>query len=197
MNDLLTDLGFKTLPDDYSVYHGFDLNGLVGDGFFVGGTGCWTRRNMNALYEVNPGVELTRSIIYSSGLGGVTLDKRLRLHDRLIISTGFMVGGGGTRMEIRQLDESIDWTDLEKMEEGFFNDYLELKKRYFVFQPRMAAMYRVLPVFWIRVEAGYNLSYSKEGWFTTVDENRFDIIGPARHSSMDGWTLSIGPWFGF
>jgi len=72
-----------------------------------------------------------------------------------------------------------------------------LKKNFFLVQPRVALMYRVLPVFWIKLEAGYMLSYSKNGWQTIVNDQKYDIADPAKDTSLNGLTISISPWFGF
>jgi hypothetical protein len=197
LNDLFNTLGFNDLSSMSSLYHGFDFQGLVGNGNFVGGFGAWSRERQNNQATINNNISVTRNLKYRSGMGGISFDKRYRLSDRWIFSTGLLLGGGGTQFEIDQLSDDIDWQQLEADSLGSYNDYMRFKKRYCLLQPRVSLMYRVLPVFWIKVEAGYILSYSKNGWQNIVNDHKYDVSGPANETSLNGFTISITPWLGF
>jgi len=71
-----------------------------------------------------------------------------------------------------------------------------MKKKYFIFQPKVMVMYRILGWLAFRAEVGYMTSYSSKGW--EVSRNGISIKGEnPPDMNMDGLTLSIGPWFGF
>jgi len=196
-NDLFGSLGFDNLSEINNLYHGFDLQGLVGNGYFIGGYGVWMGQQQSVNYTVGSSIPVGRNLKYNSGMGGVSLDKRYRLSDKWIASAGIMVGGGGTRFEIDQIENTVDWKQMDSDTSGSYNDYLQLGKKYVLLQPRVSLMYRVLPVFWIKIEAGYMLSYSKNSWQQILDGNKHDIAGPGNETSLNGFTLSVSPWFGF
>jgi len=198
INALIESLGFNGMANDGMIYHGIDGHGLIGNGFFLGGMGGWAGLSRQGVYTLPAeDVNVFRDLKYRTSIWGVTFDKRYRPADRLILSAGFQIGGGKNRIEMYQIDENIDWDQLESVSTDTYNDYLELKKKYFLLQPRVAVMYRVLPVFWIKLEAGYMTSYSRNGWRTIVEDNKYEITGPADGASLSGFTISISPWFGF
>ncbi len=195
VNSLFEDLGAKALSPLNSVYHGFELQGLIGDGYFIGGLGGWTGSTQQCSYTIDANTPVGRSLRYRSGLGGVTLDKRFRAGDRWLLSYGFMFGGGGSKIEIYQTEKDITWSDIDST--SSHNSYLQFKKNYLLLQPHVALTYRVLPVFWIKIEAGYMLSYSKSGWRNVFHDEKYDVAGPSNETSLNGLTISISPWFGF
>ncbi|MDO9548942.1 MAG: hypothetical protein Q7J65_08285 [Candidatus Marinimicrobia bacterium] len=197
LNDLFGSLGFDNLSEINNLYHGFDLQGLIGNRYFIGGYGVWTGQKQSINYTVGSSDQVNRNLKYNSGLGGVSLDKRYRLSDRWIASAGLMVGGGGTQFEIDQIENTVDWNQMDPDTNGSYNDYLQLRKNYVLLQPRISLMYRVLPVFWLKVEAGYMLSYSKNGWQQILNDNKHDIAGPGNETTLNGFTISVSPWFGF
>ena len=197
LNDLFNNLGFGGLSNVNKIYHGFDLQGLIGSEYFIGGHGIWAGQKQSINYTISSSDQVSRNLKYNSGMGGISLDKRYRLSDRWIFSAGLMLGGGGTRFETDQIESSIDWNQVDTDTSGSYNDYLQLKKAYFLCQPRVSIMYRILPVFWLKIEAGYMLSYSKNGWQQILNDNKHDIAGPTDDKSLDGFTISISPWFGF
>lgn len=197
INDLYGTLGFNELSGFNNLHHGFDLQGLIGNGYFIGGYGVWTGQKQSIHYTIDQATPVYRDIKYTSGMGGISLDKRYRLGDRWMLSAGIMVGGGSTRLEIDQFEKTVDWHEIGLDTTGSYNDYLQLQKKYTLLQPRIAMMYRVLPVFWIKVEAGYMLSYSRNGWQQILNDNKHSIDEPGNDSSMSGFTVSISPFFGF
>lgn len=197
LNALFSSLGLSEMSAQGAIYHGFELQGLIKNGFFIGGLGVWSGTSRQDDINISDDVTVTRSLKYRTGLGGFTLDKRFRPADKWIFALGGMVGWGNTRFEIHQTEANIDWEELEDYTTGTYNDYFELKKKYLLLQPRASLMYRVLPVFWIKVEAGYQLSYSRKGWQSILNENEYEIVAPANDTSLNGFTLTISPWFGF
>ena len=198
MNLLFTSLDFEELSELNNLYHGFDLQFLIGNGVFLGGYGAWTgqKQNISALVN-NQSVPVYRNLQYNSSYGGFTIDRRYRISDKIILSAGVMFGGGNTRFQIEQVENDIDWNQMDTDTSGSYNDYLKMKKQYLLCQPRVSVMYRVLPVFWIKIEAGYSLSYSKNGWQQIFNDNKHDITEPGKSGSLNGLTVSISPWFGF
>jgi len=197
MNTLFGTMGFDELADINNLYHGFDLQVLVGNGYFLGGYGVWTGQKQSINYNINSTVPVFRNLQYTSGYGGMTLDKRYRISDKIMFSTGVMIGGGNTRFSVEQIENNIYWNQIDSDTSGSYNDYLCFKKRFVLCQPRVAVIYRVLPVFWLKFEVGYSLSYSKNGWQQIIDDNKHDIAEPGNNNSLDGLTISISPWFGF
>jgi hypothetical protein len=41
------------------------------------------------------------------------------------------------------------------------------------------------------------LSYSKSGWRNILIDNKYDVTGPDKEVALNGFTISISPWFGF
>jgi hypothetical protein len=197
LDDLLESLDFSALPLKASIYHGFDFQGLVGNGFFLGGVGTWTGSSELVVVTLDDQVKVTRDLRYRSKVWGVTLDKRKRLEDRWIVSAGLMLGGGRTSLQLYQVDGNFDWNELDQYPAVSFNDFVDLKKKYLLAQPRVALMYRVLPAFWLKLEAGYLLGYSAKGWKTYLDDSDFSIDGPSHDTALQGFTISISPWLGF
>jgi len=195
VNNLFEELGAKSLSPLSSVYHGFELQGLIGDGYFIGGFGGWTGSTQQCSYAIDANIPVERNLRYRSGLGGVTLDKRFRAGDRWLLSYGLMLGGGGSKIEIYQTEQDIAWGDIDST--SSYNSYLQFKKSYLLLQPHVALTYRILPVFWIKIEAGYMLSYSKSGWRNILYDEKYDVAGPSNETSLNGLTISISPWFGF
>ncbi|HDP68449.1 MAG TPA: PDZ domain-containing protein [Candidatus Marinimicrobia bacterium] len=197
INDLFGSLGFNELSEINNLHHGFDLQGLVGNGWFIGGYGVWTGQQKSINYTVDPATPVYRNLQYKSGMGGAALDKRFRLGDRWMLSTGLMIGGGSTKFEIDQFEKTVEWQELGLDTTGSYNDYLQLQKKYTLLQPRIALMYRIMPILWIKLEVGYMLAYSKNGWQQILNDNKHDLGGPVNDSSMSGFTVSISPFFGF
>jgi hypothetical protein len=106
-----------------------------------------------------------------------------------------MLGGGGSKIEVYQTEQDIAWGNIDST--SSYNSYLQFKKKYLLLQPRVALTYRVLPVFWIKIEAGYMLSYSNSGWRNILHDEKYDVAGPSNETSLNGLTISISPWFGF
>ena len=72
-----------------------------------------------------------------------------------------------------------------------------MKRDYFLFQPKAVAMYRILDWLAIRAEGGYMMSHAtSSGWQANFAGTDYSIEG-SPNTSLDGFTFTIGPWFGF
>jgi hypothetical protein len=58
-------------------------------------------------------------------------------------------------------------------------------------------MYRVNSWLGFRAEGGYMLSYSyHNGWNADLCGDAYEVEN-SPNTSFDGFTISVGPWFGF
>jgi hypothetical protein len=77
------------------------------------------------------------------------------------------------------------------------NNAIEIEKNYIMFQPKAVVMYKILDWLSIRAEGGYIISHSfTNGWNAISCDDDFEIEN-SPETSFDGYTISIGPWFGF
>lgn len=201
MNQLVTSLGFEALPRNGILLQGGGGKGPIGNGWFIGGMGAGYGLDRTIRLQ-NQGMggltNVRRHIHYGTSFGGVTLDKRLRLTKNLVTGAGFLLGGGGTSLEISQSDGAYDWTSLNESFNQGDNSYLKIKKSYLIFQPKVMFMVRLTPWLAIRSEAGYMLGYSfKKGWEAQVAKEKFEMMDAPANNNLTGFTFSIGPWFGF
>jgi hypothetical protein len=66
-----------------------------------------------------------------------------------------------------------------------------------MFQPKATVMYRLIDWLSIRAEGGFMLSHSyTNGWDAISCEDNFEIAN-SPETPYQGYTISIGPWFGF
>jgi len=201
MNQLVTSLGFNALPENGILMQGGGGKGPIGNGWFIGGMGAGfgLDRNITLGGQGGAGQNLfRRRIHYGTAFGGVTLDKRFRLSKNLVTGAGFLLGGGGTTLEISQSDGVLDWSTLSTTFGQGKNSYLKIHKSYFIVQPKVMFMVRLTPWLAIRSEAGYMLGYSfKKGWEAEVADDTFEMMNAPENNSLTGLTFTIGPWFGF
>ncbi len=196
IDDVISSTGFSKLPGGF-IHHGGGLSFLIGRGFFLGGMYAGRNTSKSTGYSFAADTDVTRYLKFTSKFGGITLDKRFRPSERLITSAGFMFGWGSKKLLVSQMEGSFDWEQIDtKLSESYYN-LVELKKKYAVFQPKISVMYRVAAVFWLKLEAGYMLSYSGKDWQNVFAEKKYDISNTPKNSSLNGLTIMIGPWIGF
>jgi len=189
LNHILDNYGFQGLDESGILLHGGGGKGNVGKGWFLGG--------MGAGYTTIDGDDVTRRMLFSTGYGGVTLDKRLAITNKMVTSFGFMLGWGGHNLQISQTDGSYDWSSLNEDMDSSANNAIELDKNYILFQPKVMLMYRILDWLGIRAEGGYMLSHSfSNGWNAVSCDDDFEVSN-SPDTPFQGYTVSIGPWFGF
>ncbi|MCD4819785.1 MAG: PDZ domain-containing protein [Candidatus Cloacimonetes bacterium] len=202
----------ETFSEKGFLMHGGGGKGNVGKGWFIGGMGAGYENEETTRYDwahyndagIMDTVQVSRKVKYGFSFGGVTLDKRFALSKKIIMSGGFLLGAGHNFIELSQRDDTdglgnfdFETNPNQHMDENYYYaSSLELEKDYFLFQPKVMVMYRILGWLSFRAEAGYITSYSSKGWKTK--RNGISVkTENAPDMNMDGLTLSIGPWFGF
>ncbi len=197
INYILDEYGFNGLDEKGILMHGGGGNGNVGKGWFLGGMGAGYTIDKKKGHTTDEGESVTRRMLYSNAFGGVTLDKRVAITKNLVTSLGFMLGWGGHNLQISQTDGSYDWDSLNEDMDSSLNNAVEIEKNYIMFQPKATVMYKILDWLSIRAEGGYMLSHSfTSGWDAISCEDNYEIDN-SPETSYDGYTVSIGPWFGF
>ncbi len=197
INHILETYGFTGLDEKGILMHGGGGNGNVGKGWFLGGMGAGYSIDKKKGHVTDDGDSVTRRMLYSNAYGGVTLDKRIALTKNLVTSLGFMLGWGGHNLQISQTDGDYDWDFLNDDMDSSANNAIELEKNYIMFQPKATVMYKILDWLSIRAEGGYMLSHSYTGgWDAVSCEDNF-VVANSPETPYQGYTISIGPWFGF
>ena len=197
INYILDEYGFNGLDEKGIFMNGGGGKGNVGKGWFLGGMGAGYSIDRKRGYLIGDSLNVTRRMYYSNGFGGVTLDKRFAVSKKIITSLGFMLGWGGHTLEVSQTDGNYDWSSLNDDMDASANNFIEMKRSYIIFQPKAMLMVRILDWLGIRAEAGYFLSHSfTSGWESVSCGDDFEIAN-SPDTSYDGYTISIGPWFGF
>ena len=197
VNEIITSCGFTKLREDGLFLNGGGGKGMIGKGWFIGGMGAGYSIDRKIGYELNDTLNVTRRMKYSTGYGGITLDKRIPISRKIIPAIGFMLGWGGNTLEISQTRGDYEWTKMKTQLESSNNNYIKMEKSYIMFQPKIACMYKINSWLGIRAEAGYMLSYSyHSGWNAKVCDDTFEVKN-SPETSYDGYTFTIGPWFGF
>ena len=192
INELLTNIHpyLDTFDDQGLFMHGGGGKITVGRGLYIGGMGAGRGRTRNFRC-----VEFGNStqIVYGTIFGGVTLDKRYALTDNIIISPGFMLGVGSHNVHITSTDGHFDWQNPM----AGYSYSASYNRSFFVVQPRFELMYRLLGWLAIRGEIGYIYGYTGEkGWKAITEESTYTVIN-SPSTSFEGFTFSLGPWFGF
>ena len=198
INSVITDLGFNSLRTNGLLLNGGALKITIGNGWHIGFAGAGYSLDHKAGYTLTDGTQVTRRMNFSTGFWGGTLDKLFPLSKTFIIGPGFMLGGGSTSLKVAQTSGDYVWTDIHNQLLDPYNNYFELQKSYLLFEPRVSLLIRLKSWLGIYTEAGYMLSYSfTNGWNAKLDEETYEIKSSPTNSSYDGWTISVGPWFGF
>ena len=197
INHVLEAYGFSGLNEEGILMQGGGGNGNMGKGWFIGGMGAGYSIDKKKGYITEEGTSVTRRMLYSNAYGGVTLDKRFAITKSMVASLGFMLGWGGHNIQISQTDGDYDWLSLNDDMDSSSNNSLELEKNYIMFQPKATVMYRLIDWLSIRAEGGFMLSHSyTNGWDAISCEDNFEIAN-SPETPYQGYTISIGPWFGF
>ena len=197
INHVLDAYGFNGLDEKGILMQGGGGHGNVGKGWFIGGMGAGYSIDKKKGHITEDGEPVTRRMLYTNSYGGVTLDKRIAITKNLVTSLGFMLGWGGHNLQISQTDGAYDWLELNDDMDKSANNAIELEKNYIMFQPKATIMYRIIDWLSIRAEGGYMLSHSYTGgWDAVSCEDNFEIDN-SPETPYQGYTISIGPWFGF
>lgn len=213
INKLLLDLDFKeeTFSEDGFLLQGGGGKGTIGKGWFIGGMGAGFEDEATTKHDwihYKEGVldtsTISRKAEYKISFGGVTLDKRFAISRKFVGSFGFLLGTGKNSIKISQTDDNgeIPNFDFEDDPSGQMDEYydyksnLSLEQKFIVFQPKVMMMYRINSWLGIRAEAGYMASYSSKGWKAKRNGESIKIDNEP-DTNMNGYTFTIGPWFGF
>ena len=190
------------LPTDGILFQGGGGKGNVGQGWFLGGMGAGysTERKKHTLLELedSEAIAVLRRYKYSAHFWGVSLDKRFAITDRFLISPGFMIGGAGHKLTLSQVSGDLVWDEFEKQLLSTHNVNETLRKGYVMVQPRFEMLFMMVED-WLglRCEVGYLFGYSRyNGWKNEIAGDDYEVPN-SPNSSFEGWTFSIGPWFGF
>jgi hypothetical protein len=199
VNNLITDFSFSELDDSGIFMNGIGGKGNIGKNWFIGGYGVWYSKDIKRGHDLdNDGSnDVMRRMLFSTSYGGVTLDKRYALSKKFITSLGFMLGWGGYSMEVNQTNGNYDWNNANNQLAASDNNYVQFTKDFILFQPKVSLMYRVNDWLGFRAEGGYMVSYSyHNGWNAKLCEDVYEVEN-SPNTSFDGFTISVGPWFGF
>ncbi|MFO7896331.1 MAG: PDZ domain-containing protein [Candidatus Cloacimonadales bacterium] len=174
------------------ILHGGGGKGNVGKDWMLGGMGAGYTHETSQKTANNE----IRKVTIDIGYAGVTLDKRYAFTEKFVVAGGFMLGVGHQSVKISQTDGEFVW-DFDDTEAVSNSSVLDMRKDYFVFQPKAVAMYRILDWLAIRAEGGYVMSHPfYTGWRTESGDNDY-TVQDSPNSPFEGLTLTIGPWFGF
>jgi len=212
INVILSDLGFKdeTFSEDGFLLQGGGGKGFVGKGWFLGGMGAGYSNSETSKHDWEHYMngELVTSTVsrkaeYEVSYGGVTLDKRFGITKNIITSLGFMIGWGENGIKISQRDKngSLPNFDFDNPSENLDQNYdyvskLKLNQEFILFQPKAMVMFRILDWLSLRSEVGYMISHSTDGWKAKWNGETVKLEN-APDSTLDGLTVTVGPWFGF
>lgn len=168
----------------------------VGKGFFIGGQVTTFEDTKKTSNPADPTYNIW--LRYNNTMGGVTLDKRIPITKNLITSVGFMLGGANHEMEFINTDGNYDWDSMDTVISASNNTHFLINKTYALVQPRAELMYRILPWLGLRAEGGYAYGYAlTEDWRVRGMEGDGYTIKNSPKTKYEGFTVSIGPWFGF
>lgn len=196
VNEVITSLGFAKLRDDGLFMNGGGGKITIGNGLMVGGMGVGYSLDRKIGYTINDTM-VTRRMNYQNSYWGITLDKRLPISRKFISEIGMMLGWGSHTLEVSQTNGVYNWQDLDAQLGESANNSIQMEKRYIFLQPKVACLYKINSWFGLRAEVGYLLSHSyHSGWNVRVCDDTFEMIN-SPDTSYNGFTFSVGPWFGF
>jgi len=196
VNKILNQLGFDEQPEDGILMIGGGGKGPIGKGFFIGGYAVgYEDEQKKGITDSEGNKGGTKWLRYSTGMGGVTLDKRIPLTSKLITSLGLMLGGASHTLEVTKTDALYNWDNLG--DDTNFTNYT-MHRDYLVAQPKAEVMFRILSWLAIRGEVNYTYGYSpQKGWkIRGFSSEEFNVTG-SPSTEYQGISYSVGPWFGF
>lgn len=173
LNTLLEANGFAPLPEGMLLMGGSGGGGLL-TGFRFGGWGAGGELSS---------VQGDRVARLSLGLGGFLLSYALFSHAMYDAAVGLLIGGGGAELTLldhhsASFEEAIRTPAHTVLERGFF-----------LVQPQVSLVYRVLNWLSVKVSAGYMFTVGGS-W---VQEGR-ELPGPP--ADFNGWSVMVMAEFG-
>lgn len=196
VNYLMTNMNFGKLNEDGILMQGGGGKGHVGKGFFIGGAGYAYTTNDKVPDPSDANYHLWME--YSNTFGGVTLDKRVPITKNLVGSIGFLLGGGGHTLEVMKNNSNYDWNSWNATFLNSQNNHAKISRSYVLVQPKAEVLVRLLSWMGIRGEAGYVYGYApSKGWKVEGMNGETIDIKNAPDTEYQGYSFSVGPWFGF
>jgi len=198
VNRLMAGLGLKEYNENGVLTQGFAGKGHVGKGFFIGFqvNGFDDSRTKRDTISVGGPYDLT--VKYNLSLVGATVDKRFAIAPWLVTSIGVMLGGGTQEVEFTRVNQHFEWpTSIDTVTQGNFNSTLH--RGYLMVQPRAELLFRILPWLGLRAEGGYVYTYAPySGWRAKgADDGDMVEVQGSPDTPLEGFSVGIGPWFGF
>lgn len=200
VNELISSFGFTELNSEGLFLNGGGGQMNIGKNVFIGGMGAAYSidRKINHTLENEQG-EFLKNVIrrmnFRTGYGGVTIDKKHGLTNRIHGSYGGMLGWGSYRLEVSQTDGDYNWTDLDNQLDHEFNNHLNLSRSFIFVQPKVTLSYQVTGWLAFRGEVGYLLGHSyHSGWNAELCTDKFEVKN-SPDTSFNSFTFSLGPWF--
>jgi hypothetical protein len=195
VNQLITSIGFSKLPEDGVLTHGFAFKGNVGKGWMLGGQFQFYGDSK----KVNEG-DYINSMDYSMFVGGATLEKRIPITRNFITSMGLMIGGASHSVDLVRSNGDYYWPSAGQTTQDIMdgNTYANISKGYILVQPKFEMMYSLLSWLALRGEVGYIYGYGPtSGWKISHNDTETYELKNSPDTPFEGFTVSIGPWFGF
>lgn len=199
--DLIKNTGFEDVLKD----PGFGDNGLLMHNILVqvGESSKWSFGFNFGWYSVDRNTSVMdtanykRHMKYKLHTYGFTAERRIALLRGVYIAPGAQLGWGSTNLLFSQTDGNFVWSQLNNKLASPTSKYLELKRGYILFQPKISLVVKLTDWLGIQGTAGYLMSYSYHpGWSANFVGEKFDVK-QSPENSLNGMTISIGPWLSF
>jgi len=202
---LMNNLGLSSTPfrSEGIVLWGGAGQGYVGNGWFMGGFG--NGGNLSNTVNIIDGTnEVTRTIDFSMGFGGLTVEKRLAPFSWVVLGGGVGLGGGSINLAVSQDDGAYHWNTLGTDLLTNKSSSLQFSKSYAIVHPRASLMVKLTSWMRLKAEYGYLYGYAfSDGWKTTlgsgtvdVNQDSYELVG-SPNTELQASTISLGLWFGF
>jgi hypothetical protein len=200
--NLLEGFGYPSLLEGKTVndqtYQGLKFNGfqiVPGDNDDAVQVGfSWAAGNLDRHRLITEGGQtFQRNINYSISYWGITLDTRAMFFNRLVLSGGILAGFLETELALYQNNGDVSWNKINQSLADQTQNYLRVEKGYYVLQPNVAMLLRVVGNLGVQVKVGYFYGIPRYNGWKVVTPDRESSVLEAPNSSIGGFTFSIGP----
>lgn len=199
VNELIAAIGYSKLPEDGILTHGIAGKFNVGKGWFIGGQFQFYGDSKKINVEDN----YVNTMDYNLFIGGATLDKRIPVTRGIVTSLGLMIGGASHSIDLVHSNGNYNWPQADQTTQTTQyimggNTYANISKGYILVQPRAELMVRLLSWLALRGEAGFIYGYGPtSGWKVYHTESESYELKNSPNTPFKGYTITVGPWFGF
>jgi hypothetical protein len=199
---LFNELGYPALIENRTIndqkYSGLNMTGFQfcpddNDGSIRIGF-CWANNNWNRqkITAVN-NQDIQQNMIYSINYFGISLDKQVLILDRIYLSGGVLAGGLTTELDFYQAGPVTSWDLIGASLSNPDHNYLNIEKKYYMFQPNIAIMVPILGDVGLQLKLGYTYGIPRaDGWSVRSMDGEKGVIN-SPNTSVGGYTFSIGP----